>query len=127
MGVHFGPEYAFRSVANKIPDAYESIASPRRVMFTLGSIQHTAIMNLIGKNLIDLDGFKKKMVVRTEAVIPANLQDALEADESVDEQWFRLIVNELPSIQFNGRTGLKGRTGLMEFRYDTEAPKGSSA
>lgn len=118
---------AFKSVANKIPDAYESIANPRRVMFTLGSIQHTAIMNLIGKNLIDLDGFKKKVIVRSDADIPTKLQDALGADASVDEQWFRLIVNELPSVQFNGRMGLKGRSGLMEFRYDIEAPKDSSA
>ncbi|ENV5901908.1 ABC-three component system middle component 5 [Vibrio parahaemolyticus] len=29
-------------------------------------------------------------------------------------------MDDLPNVKFGGKTGLKARTGLMEYRYDLE-------
>ncbi len=89
-------------------------------MYELEPIQTTAIQNLLAKNFIDLEAFSEGRLERANIVLPDEILIGLKENDLVEEEWFRMLVNEFPTIGFKGKKGLKARTGLMEFRYDVE-------
>ena len=104
-----------------IPEPYETMRNTKRIIHELEPLQTAALQNLLAKQLIDLESFKSKKIRRTEEPLPDKLLASIKSSKSADEEWFRLIINELPTINFGGKKGLKKRTGLMEFRYDLES------
>lgn len=111
---------AFKRVLRAIPEPYERLANIKRTMHELEPIQTTAIQHLLAKNFIDVDAFRERRLERTEAELPEEVLVGLRESGLVDEEWFRMLINEFPTISFTGKKGLKARTGLMEFRYDVE-------
>lgn len=109
----------FKKVIKEIHDSYEALPNAKRILFDLEGIQNAAILNLMAKDMIDIELFHKKTVRRTETPIPKTLKEAVENDALVNEVWFKFVVNELPLVTFFGDNGLKARNGLMEFRYDS--------
>jgi hypothetical protein len=110
----------YKRVLADIPDPFESMRNSKRIMYELESLQTVAIHNLLAKKLIDIDSFNSKRLRRTEEAIPLELNSTIQASKVAQKEWFRMVVNELPMIDFGGKSGLKKRTGLMEFRYDME-------
>ncbi|EPA97877.1 hypothetical protein PG5_16060 [Pseudomonas sp. G5(2012)] len=110
---------SYKKLINALPDAYESMLNTKRILFELEPIQNTAIQNILAKDLIDLERFQEGIVTRSETALPDELMVRLQADETTGEEWFRFIANELPALEFNGKSGLKSRSGLMEYKYDT--------
>lgn len=111
---------AYKRLLSKIPDPFESMRNTKRIMYELESLQTVALHNLLAKQLIDIDSFKSNQIKRTSEAIPPDLSAVIHSSEQAQNEWFRMVVNELPLINFGGKNGLKKRTGLMEFRYDTE-------
>lgn len=111
---------AYKQLLSEIPEPFEAMRNTKRVMYGIESIQTVAIHNLLAKRLLDIDSYKSNRLQRTTEPIPAELLLALQSTELAQKEWFRVIVNELPAINFGGKSGLKKRSGLMEFRYDTE-------
>lgn len=109
---------AYRQILKRIPDAYESIPNPKRILFDLEQFQNAAFQSLMAKGLVDIDSFRKGVLRRTDTSIPEELEASMLEDEMIDSDWFTVISDELPSVQFLGRKGLKSRSSLMEFRYD---------
>lgn len=110
---------SYKKLINTLPDAYESMLNTKRILFELEPIQNTAIQNIMAKDLIDLDKFQDGIVSRSDTALPDELARRLQADVIAGEEWFRFITNELPALEFNGKSGLKQRSGLMEYKYDT--------
>lgn len=108
----------FKKIVKAIPDAYETLPNSKRVLFELESIQNAAVQNLMAKGLINVSIFDKYTISRTTEQLPENLCEQLALDSRVSEEWYRLIVNELPLIEFEGKSGLKARSKLMEYKYD---------
>lgn len=111
---------AFKRVLKEIPEPYERLTNVKRTMHELEPIQTTAIQNLLAKNIIDLEAFRARKLERTDTKLPQEIAAGLRESVLVNEEWFRMLINEFPTISFTGRKGLKARTGLMEFRYDVE-------
>ncbi|MGM0542592.1 MAG: ABC-three component system middle component 5 [Pseudomonadota bacterium] len=111
---------AYKRLIEKIPDPFESMLNTKRIIHELESLQSVALHNLLAKKLIDIDSFKDKKVKRTDEVLPESISVAINEAKNVNEEWFRVIANELPLVNFSGKKGLKMRAGLMEFRYDLE-------
>lgn len=111
---------AYSKPVKQIPEPYELLNNTKRILFELESLQTVAIQNLLAKNILDLDAYKEKKLKLSKTELPLHLIEALATDKVAKEDWFRLIVNEFPLINFNGQRGLKKRTGLMEYRYDME-------
>ena len=111
---------AFRRVLKSIPEPYERLTNVKRTMHELEPIQTTAIQNLLAKKIIDLEAFRARKLERTDTELPEEIAVGLRESELVNEEWFRMLINEFPTISFTGKKGLKARTGLMEFRYDLE-------
>ncbi len=108
----------YRNLVNAIPEAYEVMPNSKRVLFELEAIQSTAIQNLVAKELIDSQMFKNRLIRRTDTPLPNALQSSISDDYRPNEEWFRVIINQLPQIEFFGKKGLKSRSTLMEYKYD---------
>ncbi len=110
----------FRAVIRKIPEPYELVSNVKRTMHELEAIQTTAMQNLMAKNLIDINSYNNRFVRRADEPLPKLINEKIQSSDVVNEEWFRMLINEFPTVNFLGKTGLKARTGLMEFRYDVE-------
>lgn len=110
----------YKKVVKLIHEPYERIGNVKRIMFELEAVQTTALQNLLAKGFIDLEAFKVKKVRRSEVELPSSLTQKINDSDIAKEKWFRMLVNNLCSVNIKGKAGLKSRTGLMEFRYDLE-------
>lgn len=110
----------YKKVISKIPEPFEAMRNTGRVLYELEGLQNVAIQNLLAKELIDYDSFMLNQLKRTQNPLPDILAAAIKSASQVKKEWFDFVVNELPQVDFSGKSGLKKRTGLMEFRYDVE-------
>jgi len=109
---------AYKKVLSRIPASYESIPNDKRIFHEMMPIQNTALHNLIAKNLIDSEKFKRGLIARTDEPIPEKMSRTIRDDSTAQEEWFAFLANELCLVTFDGKRGLKSRSDLMEYRYD---------
>lgn len=109
---------AYKKIVQRIPDAYEAMPNENRIMFQLMPIQNTAIHNLLAKELLSETDYQKGLISRSGKPLPSGLLETIKSDPATQEDWFRFIVDELPTISFEGKRGLKFRSDLLEYRYD---------
>lgn len=114
------PIKGYKRLLVEIPEPFESMINIKRVLHELEQLQTVALQNLIAKQIIDIESFKLRKIKRTKEPIPENLLKEITLCAIAQEEWFRMLANEFPILEFSGKHGLKKRTGLMEFRYDME-------
>ncbi len=110
----------YNKVINKIPLPYEAMQNEKRVMHELEKIQKVAMRYLVAKKYLDMGLYRNSHLKRTKIEIPEKLAKLLLSDNIVDEVWFKLVITELPRITLGGSSGLKKRSGLLEYKYDLE-------
>ena len=108
----------YSRVLNSIPDSYVEIPNAKRTLFDLNVLQNTAAMHMAAKNLIQLDFQTSNTVERTKVAVPGGILACIANDPIREKEWFKLVVDELPLLDLRGKSGLKKRSGLMEFQYD---------
>jgi len=109
----------YRIIIKNIPSAYEAIPNPKRILFDLEEVQNAAFHNLLAREILDLDAFRSNLVTLNDSALPSDFRDQLIDNELANSDWFPLISNELPLVEFLGKDGLKKRSSLMEYRYDS--------
>lgn len=109
-----------RKVFSEVEEPFESLKNTKRILHELEALQSVAIQNLLAKKLLDIDEYNKGYLKRSSVDLPAIFIDALNKSNLVSKEWFKGLVNEFPKAKFVGSSGLKARTGLMEYRYDVE-------
>lgn len=110
----------YKSILAKIPEPFESMLNTKRIIYDLESLQTVTLHNLLAKKIIDVNSFKENKLRRTSDTLPDDLIIAIKSSNKIKEEWFSMIVHDLPKVNFGGNTGLKKRAGLMEYRYDME-------
>jgi len=103
----------------QIPKPYEALPNPRRLMFDLKSLQNEAARSLIAKGLIDKNLYLKNIIRLYAERVPETLNNQIVNNEKRKTLWYQLLVGVLAQYPINGKDGLKDRTQLLEFRYDT--------
>jgi hypothetical protein len=98
---------------------YEHILDRRRLFYKMEQIQISALKALISYGLIDATEFKRGKVKRTEARLSNELADRIKIVNNENQNLIALITGPLTSMNLNGHLGLKERTNLIEFKYDT--------
>ncbi len=109
-----------RSKFNGISVPFETLINTRRILFELENLQSVTIQNLLAKDILDKISFEKGSLKRTETHLPELFSRELKESTLVQNEWFHVLIDELPNVKFEGKSGLKARTGLMEYRYDLE-------
>ena len=87
-------------------------------MFDLKDIQNSTIASLIAKQIIDKETFKNGYVTLIQRNITNQLLESFNVNPITNENWFKILSNEIHNIEISGGKGFKARTGLMEYRYD---------
>ncbi|EKN4023991.1 hypothetical protein NUA08_002971 [Yersinia enterocolitica] len=108
----------YKKAVHLINEPYENITNPNRIFLELRRIQSIAFHHLLSKQLIDMKSFENGTIKRTNTSLPELLLASINQVEYKKCEWFTLIASELKKIEFYGASGLKKRTGLMEYRYD---------
>jgi hypothetical protein len=110
---------ATKQTLKNISQPYESLPNSRRLMFGLEALQNEAARALVSKGIIYKDLYLRSIIRLHAERVPETLNDQIKKNEKRNSQWYQLIVKVLAKYPINGKNGLKDRSQLMEFRYDT--------
>lgn len=102
----------------KIPDQFEDLTNPTRTFFELESFQKTATLELIAKGVLSKSSFDKGIIELEPDSLPSAYTALLDTDDFLKSDAFEVITKGLPKTNLNGSSGLKSRSGLMEYVYD---------
>jgi hypothetical protein len=106
-----------RVFRSKDPNPYEDLVDAKRILYRMKSYQVAGLKCLASYDLIDTEELNRGIVKRTERTIPHEIKEKLGRLNTEQENILKLVqgFNELPLF---GRSGLKDRTGLIDFKYD---------
>lgn len=109
----------YEKYLNAEKNPYEKIIDRKRLFLKMESIQISAIRTLISYGLIDANEYKKGIVRRTVLSLSQTLQKRINDANNENSNLIKLLTGPLASMNLYGHLGLKERTNLIEFKYDT--------
>ncbi|MBE0471883.1 MAG: hypothetical protein IBX55_20530 [Methyloprofundus sp.] len=109
-----------RTTLSDVEVPFESLKNTKRILYELESLQSIAIQNLLAKSLLDKSAFEIGKLKRTDKSLPDVLTEEMKSSRLAVQEWFNVLINGFPNAAFLGNSGLKARTGMMEYRYDLE-------
>lgn len=98
---------------------YERLTDRKRLFFKMEQIQISAIKALISYGLFNADEFRNGRVKRTDCVLSEKLEQRIKKANEENPELISLITGPLATMKLYGHLGLKVRTNLIEFKYDT--------
>lgn len=104
-----------RLMIENINDEFEFIESPKRIFFELKEVHKSAINHLQSKGILEIDN---NFVKIARERVPEELISTLEHDDFRKSPVFKLMADEFLKQNPTGTTGVKYKTGLMEYKYD---------
>jgi len=100
--------------------SYCDIQEPLRVFAQLEPYQDAALEMLVSCGLISSEDLKRGMVVRTSALLPMKIAEQLMREKQENQLLVDFLCNHFAKSEFYGKSGIKSRTGLLEFNYDSK-------
>lgn len=98
---------------------YERVIDRKRLFFKMEQIQLSAIKALISYGIFDADEFKKGNVKKIYSELSDSLEKRIHSANDENPNLITLITGPLASMNLFGHLGLKERTNLIEFKYDS--------
>jgi hypothetical protein len=118
--IHLSNRHRFiKSLASSLAGArYEIQPSDRLIFGKMEKIQETAIGTLSTKGFFGAADFKRNGVERTSMKEPPEIASRIDLVNNRDEEIMRALRTLVDDYDLLGSSGLKARTGLLEYRYD---------
>ncbi|WP_148284791.1 ABC-three component system middle component 5 [Polaribacter sp. MED152] len=98
---------------------YERVIDRKRLFFKMEHIQLSAIKALISYGIFDAEEFKKGNIKKTYEKLSDDLLSRIQSANEENPNLITLITGPLASMNLFGHLGLKERTNLIEFKYDS--------
>ena len=98
---------------------YERVIDRKRLFFKMEQIQLSAIKALISYGIFDAEEFKKGNVKKIYSELSESLAKRIHLANDENPNLITLITGPLASMNLFGHLGLKERTNLIEFKYDS--------
>ena len=109
-----------KKVARALKNPYRGPISAHRVFHEMEPIQSTAVRLLALSGVFSLTDLEENgRAVRTGQNLPDGLKEKISSSLTLLDDVQKYVVMNMPSIPLLGMGGLKQRTGLMEYRYDS--------
>ncbi|MBN8238940.1 hypothetical protein JF541_07280 [Marinobacter hydrocarbonoclasticus] len=108
----------YKSVASSVSDSFEKVSNKRRLFFEMMPVQNMALAIMKSKGFLKVNGSEGGLLYFQKDLLPSRIKEIREFDEFVDAEVFDLIVRGLASTDWEGASGLKRRSGLLEYKYD---------
>lgn len=109
----------YEKYLNAESNKYERILDRKRLFIKMEHIQISAIKALISYDILDSKEFKNGKIKRTNILLSKKLEIRLKEANDKNSNLITLITGPLASMNLYGHLGLKVRTNLIEFKYDT--------
>lgn len=97
---------------------FEKTPNKKKLFFDLDVIQKQALITLSSKGIVDIESYKNGNIKLKIENIPTILSLEIQNDRFRKSNEFNVIANGICISKWDGATGLKFRTGLMEYKYD---------
>ncbi|AFK70185.1 hypothetical protein YSA_06343 [Pseudomonas putida ND6] len=99
---------------------YRNPINASQVFRDMAEIQLSALRNIAASGLIDIEYYERGIVrkfstTKFPQTIVSKISEHLQKNREITE----FILNSLSKLPLRGLDGLKHRTGLLEYRYDT--------
>lgn len=98
---------------------YRAPINPRATFREMQHIQEAAIKTLAATNIICKQGLKQGRMIMAESKQHSELTSSVTSFIDKMSPFIYILIQELSLIPLRGESGLKHRTNLMEYRYDT--------
>ena len=98
---------------------YRTPINPKGMFTSLIKTQDAAITCLESAALLRRDQDDDVNVKRADAQLPSELNERVEALKQIEASFFKDMLPLLMSLPLRGPDGLKARSGLAEYRYDS--------
>lgn len=109
-----------RRLAKSLSNTYRDPLNPKAAFRDMCQIQLTALRNIAALGLIDLNSFEQGIVKRLQSVAtPERLGENLSRYLESQKEILSFLSSDLAQLPLRGLDGLKHRTALLEYRYDT--------
>lgn len=108
----------FKKEFRRTSNPYERIEDPHRVFSRLEPIQLAALRTLASHGVIDQAQLSEGKALRSGSPIPASLARLIDTANTRFPAAIELLSGPLSAIDLYGKSGLKARTDLFEYRYD---------
>lgn len=109
----------YRKYLKAEKNQYERVIDRKRLFFKMEQIQISAMKALVSYSLLDANEFKNGKVKRTETPLNEQLTARIQEEFKTNQNLLTLITGPLASLDLYGHLGLKVKTNLIEFKYDT--------
>ncbi|AYB32383.1 ABC-three component system middle component 5 [Chryseolinea soli] len=104
----------------KDPNPYEDLIDPKKIIERMKPYQLTAVKAIASYGFIDGQELSKGLVKKTGMeAIPTELRQILLTDLTIERLNVLRLVTGFRDLPLFGKSGLKYRTGLIEFKYDS--------
>lgn len=112
---------SFRKVASAYEAAkpYGNQPQDRSLFERMRPIQIAALSALAAKSFISGEEWMRQIVCPTSTPLPSTLAKRIEQLNARDSSLLDVLRSLVTSYEFLGANGLKARSGLLEFRYDS--------
>ncbi|MGI2177884.1 ABC-three component system middle component 5 [Shewanella frigidimarina] len=101
--------------AKKISHTYERLPDGKRLFSEMGDYHIQALQILEAKGIFTE---KNGIISVTNKLNSDTLLNIFEGNQYIDNEFYKKLIVTLNTVSFFGDSGLKKRTGLMEYRYD---------
>lgn len=108
-----------KRMALQLKNDYHGPVSVKQVFRDMEHIQLAAFRSLAASEILDQKSFEIGLVERTDKTPKDELKRKIDSAAERDKVVIEYLVKRLVAIPLYGSNGLKDRTDLMEYRYDT--------
>jgi hypothetical protein len=116
----------YRRQLSPVENPYEQINDPKRIFFRLEPYQTCALKSLAAHQFINSESFCERKALRTDKPLPDGLREAVKPADEASAVLLEFLTGPLLKMDFYGKSGLKGRSDLFEYRYDfANSPAGA--
>ena len=109
----------FRRRIRQQANRYDVVEDPQRIFARLEPYQMAAFKFMAATELIDGSKFASDKIERTSLELPDRLAENLSTFKATNKDLVELLAESFSDISLYGPRGLKHRTHLFEYRYDT--------
>lgn len=112
-------KYKKLATAKSVVQPYARLPEAGSLLSSMKPFQLAAAKMLVDAELADADAWKSGKLLATKIELPIDLSEPVNSKNSAQDtllEFLRVLTTDYP---FLGENGVKHRTGLMEYRYDT--------
>ncbi len=109
---------AYKAYCKSLVNPYSYVSSPKNLFTQFAEMQSSIVAQMVAWNLLDKEQYEAGSGSLVDSVTVHKLVEIADSSRSLDENILEIFTETLFDLGTSGKDGLKGRSGLLEYRYD---------